>query len=133
MLYAEEDELEAILVSERHRCAVCNHRKHFAAWRVELKVGGEMAPMCSWCVMYSNQAVWGYENREELAGVGILCKTTAEHSRGRNTHVPKLDKRHRLSRKDADKWLLGVQFTSRALRKKLGPIVGAHMKTRPDE
>ena len=129
MLYADDNELEAILVSERHRCVVCNHRKNFAAWRVELKVGGDKAPMCSWCVMYSNQAKWGYENREELSAVGVLCKTTAERSRGKNTHVPKLDARHRLDRQCADRFLLGVQFTSRALKKKLRPVIQAHLKS----
>lgn len=127
MLYVEDGELEAILVSERHRCVVCKHDKSFAAWRVEPKDGGEHVPMCSWCVMYSNQAKWGWENREELSAVGALCKTAAEQSRGRNTHVPQLDERHRIGRGDADKWMMGVQFTSRALRKKLGSVFRAHV------
>lgn len=131
MLYVEENELEAILVSERHKCSVCNHRKNFAAWRVEPlgALGDERVPMCSWCVMYSNKAKWGYENREELSAVGALCKTTAERTRGKNTHVPKLDARHRLNRKEADRWLLGVQFTSRALRNKLRPVANLHLKS----
>lgn len=129
MLYIEEDELEPVMISERRRCSVCKDRKHSAAWRVEPRNGGDKVLMCSWCILYSGASKWGHENREELSAMGVLCKVTAERTRGQNTHVPKLDARHRLDKKGSDRLLLGVQFTSRALRNKLGPVVKVHLKS----
>jgi hypothetical protein len=109
-IYAEERELEAIPVSERHKCVAC---EKVASWCVEQLSDSSRVSMCGWCVMYSGQAAWGHAYRDELVHVGRACRDDG------GTNVPELDERSRLDPVNAERYLMGVVFTSRALRNKL--------------
>jgi hypothetical protein len=98
------------ILEERKSCLVCGRR--VASWRATRR-GGEAEPMCAWCVMYSPQSAWGYANRAELLHVGRAAQESAARA---GKDVPELDPRGRLQPSAAERFLLGVVFTDRALR-----------------
>jgi hypothetical protein len=120
MIYDEDDVLEAISGEQRIRCKV-ERCKNPAAWRTEPAKGGEPIAMCGWHVMYGGSK-WGHERRGELVHVGRLAVASTEKHRSKTTHVPRLDPRGRLTPPDAEKYLLGVKYTTRLMRGSLGRL-----------
>lgn len=120
MLYFDDKELEPLLSTQRCRCSRCKER--VATWMVPLAEHEKKGPLCAWCVMYSKESEWGYRHREELLHVGRACVGMAAQHR---KTIPVLDELGRLSPDDAEKYMLGVAFTSRMLRGPLGVIADA--------
>lgn len=111
------------ILDERCTCMACQRR--VASWmaleRREIpRVGGEpwRKSMCGWCVLYSPLSAWGYANREELLHVGRAVQEMA--LKARREGIPVLDDRGRLAPSDAEKFLLGVVFTDRMVRRFVG-------------
>lgn len=121
MLYFEEKESEPILATERHRCVGCG--KRVATWRAPVIGATEKAPMCAWCLMYDTvKSEWGHRFRDEMLHVGRTCVGMAAQFA---KPIPVLDDLGRLSPEDAEKFVLGVAFTSRMLRGPLGVMADA--------
>ena len=112
MLYIDPKDMEVIPVGKT-TCG-CGQK---ASWR--LARGGEMAPFCGWCVLYGDSD-WSRENAAELVAVGEYVKASAKFAHGKNTETPELDERHRLSPDAAERFVMGVVFTSRLLAQ--GPL-----------
>lgn len=66
--------------------------------------------MCAYCLLYSGKAQWGHDNRAELLEVG---RGAQEQAAKHNKPIPAIDERGRLHPADAEKFLMGVSFTSR--------------------
>jgi len=107
---------EVRLLKDREACVVCGRRS--ASWSVDVENDGtiEKRPMCAWCVMYSNESVWGQGNKVELAEVGMAAQETALKVK---RPPPRLDELRRLSPEDAEKFMLGVVMTSNMIRRML--------------
>ena len=126
MLYIDPKEVEVIPTGPT-RCAECEERK--ASWKMKL-VGGELAPLCGWCVMYGNSE-WGRLNRDELVMVGEYVRASALKSSNARTVIPELDERHRLQPDAADRYVMGIIFTSRLLANgPLGRLAATGVKAR---
>jgi len=110
MLMIDEKELRLLESTEIRRCAKCDSR---ATWEET----GES--FCGWCILYSGSA-WGNKNRDEILAMGIMARQQALAGQNPRAHVPVLDERHRLSREDAERLMLGVAYTSQRLRPALG-------------
>ena len=108
----EDGELRLLEGNENRRCSKCESR---ATW----EEAGTL--MCGWCVLYSGSA-WGQKNRDEILSMGIMARQQALAGQNPRAHVPVLDARHRLSRADAEKLMLGVAYTSRRLAPALGVV-----------
>jgi hypothetical protein len=119
-LLFKKDEVIPLKTERPPRCQVCKER--IAPWMTKLRKG-EKAPVCGWCLLYSNETEWGYANRAELAHVGKGAEATAARAM---RDLPVLDQRHRLSTDDAEKFVAGVFATSQALRGSLGRFIGKH-------
>ena len=88
-------------------CQECRERK--ATWITKLLDGNE-ASVCAYCLLYSGKTEWGHDNREELMEVGRAAQEqAAKHSKP----LPQIDERGRLHPADAEKFAMGVSFTSR--------------------
>jgi hypothetical protein len=108
MLAFSSEEVEPILASSKTRCESCGERTSgWKAW----KVGGDArVPVCGWCLMYAADSQWGQDNKVELLHVGRLCVgMAAQHNRP----IPELDERGRLGHVEAERFMMGVAFTSR--------------------
>jgi hypothetical protein len=112
MLFISSEELEVIPAKAGIECVRCKER--VASWRMEPVDGGEKVPFCGWCVLYGGSK-WGYENREDLAWAGRYVQGEGIARQGKNTIIPMLDERHRLAPPDAEKYVMGIIFTSRIL------------------
>ena len=116
MLYIDPDEVK-IVPAGTTVCAECKDRN--ASWGMKLDGGEEPEPLCGWCLMYGGSE-WGRLNREELTHVGEFVRKSALKARGKNTVVPELDEMHRLPPDAADRYVMGIIFTSRLLAQ--GPL-----------
>lgn len=118
MLYFSEDEV--CVNQERRYCQLCLDR--VGNWKTKLKEGekeeeGGDVVVCGWCLLYSGRTRWGHENREELLEVGrAATELAAKHCK----KLPALDERARLSPGDAERFVMGVSFTSRVMVDRLG-------------
>lgn len=117
MLYISSKEIEIIPARDGIQCVHCKERT--ASYRMEPKSGGEWQPFCGWCVLYGGSQ-WGHLNREELVWAGRYVQGVGATSKSKNTVIPMLDERHRLSPFDAERYMMGIIFTSRILEK--GPL-----------
>jgi hypothetical protein len=113
MLFVEPDEIE-IIPAGRTKCQACEGR--YASWRM----GTTEAPMikrdlCGWCALYDQKTAWAHDNREELAHVGEMVLGYARRSVNKKAVIPELDDQHRLDPDAADRFFMGVVFTSRML------------------
>ena len=116
MLMFDSEEVEPILASQKIPCTACQKRS--SPWKAALKGQEEKVPLCGWCVMYAGSQ-WGHDNREELLHVGRTCVgMAAQH----NKPVPHLDERGRLAPPDAERYMMGIAFTSRMFRRPLARI-----------
>lgn len=113
MLYFTKDEMR--VCEEKRRCKVCKERK--ATWVAKLRETEDETFVCAHCLMYSNETQWGYDNRAELLDVGRAVVEQAVKSR---KSLPTLDKRGRLSPDNAEKFIMGVSFTSRMIVDRFG-------------
>jgi hypothetical protein len=112
MLYFDNTEVH--VTEERCFCALCHDRK--ATWSVKL-LSGDRASVCAYCLMYSGKTEWGHDNRSELLDVGRAAQEQAAKFR---KPLPMLDKRGRLHPADAEKFLMGVSFTSHMVVDRFG-------------
>lgn len=114
MLFIENNELTPISEGPALKCPACGVRR--ATWMGCAKGESKPRPWCGWCVLYDPTNAWGHERRDEISHVGVLCRSSALKARGKNTIVPELDERHRLQPGDAERFMLGVGFTSGMVR-----------------
>ena len=70
--------------------------------------------VCAWCILYSGKCQWGIDRKHEILDIG---RAAQEHAVKHNKTLPIIDDRGRLSFGDAEKFLLGVMFTSKLLQK----------------
>lgn len=118
--FGEDDHVEPVSAVPRQPCqAVCEGERQ-ASWQAPAKVGGKPMLFCGWCLLYSNMSQWGYDNRDELRYVGGYCKGQAALSQSKRTHHPELDERHRLNPEEAERFCLGIGFTTKLLEH--GPL-----------
>ena len=118
MLHVEKGEIVAIPARKRTPCAICEER--VASWETEpLDCPESTAPMCGWCVLYGG-STWGHLNRDEIVYAGVYVRAEACRRMSPRTKVPELDERHRLQPEDADRYLMGIIFTSALLNN--GPL-----------
>lgn len=116
MLSFTDREVMPILASDKIRCSMCASRS--SPWKAAKKSGDELVPMCGWCVMYAGSK-WGHENRDELLYVGRTCVgIAAKHGRP----LPELDERGRLSPEAAERYMMGIAFTTRMFRSPMARI-----------
>lgn len=113
MLFIDPDEVK-VIPAGRTRCGC----ERYASWEMKDR-NGEAVPFCGWCLMYG-ESEWGYLNRGELSHVGGYVRAQALRSRRKGTLVPELDEMHRLDPDAADRFVMGVVFTSRLLSQ--GPL-----------
>lgn len=123
MLAFTSDEIEVNKGEAKETCAVCEKRR--AMWIAVAqtpptedglsirKMDGKVS-MCAWCILYSGYCQWGHEERDEILHVG---RAAQEHAAKSNKPLPALDERGRLVPEDAERFLLGVAFTSKLLTK----------------
>jgi hypothetical protein len=127
LLAFTSDEVEVIDDEAKHTCVVCEARR--AMWLAHLKstepsddgifvAATDRVTMCGWCIMYSEACKWGHEERDEILHVG---RAAQEHAMKHYKPLPAIDERGRLMPEDADRFMLGVAFTSKML-KKMGRI-----------
>jgi hypothetical protein len=130
MLFIPSREIEEIPAKDGVKCAHCEERQ--ASWKMKPKGGGEPVPLCGWCILYGGSE-WGHLNREDLVWAGRYVQGQALGSRRKSTVIPMLDERHRLSPSDADKYVMGILFTSRILeRSPLGRLTRTAAQELPD-
>lgn len=116
MLYIPPDEVEVIRARDGIQCVHCEERT--ASWKMEPKGGGAPIPLCGWCVLYGGSE-WGHKNRDELAYSGKYVQGVGGASESPNSSIPMLDDRHRLSAPDAEKYVMGIMFTSKMLTSRM--------------
>jgi hypothetical protein len=112
MLYFNQDEVH--VCEEKANCALCRERK--ATWSAKL-LTGDRASVCAYCLLYSGKTEWGHDNRAELLEVG---RATQEQAAKFRRPLPALDERGRLHPADAEKFAMGVSFTSRMVVDRFG-------------
>jgi hypothetical protein len=112
MLYFDDNEVH--VCQESQPCAECRERK--ATWVAKLLTGDE-ASLCAFCLLYSGKTEWGHDNRGELLEVGRAAQEQAAKFR---KPLPLLDERGRLHPADAEKFVMGVSFTSRMVVDRFG-------------
>ena len=116
MLYIDPSEVEVIPTGPT-TCACCKERK--ASWCMQRLGGDGREPLCGWCVMYGDSE-WGKLNAGELVAAGAYLRSFALGTQRKGTLVPELDERHRLQPDDADRYVMGIVFSSRLLAQ--GPL-----------
>lgn len=112
------DEYEVIEAS-KHVCKSREGCGRKASIRLQAVGTGDWVDFCAWHAMYG-ESKWASDNEGEIALVGSLSLMSAKKSMGRKVHVPALDGHGRLSADDAEKFMLGVLFTTRMLRRGIG-------------
>lgn len=116
MLYIDPGEVDVIPTGPT-TCACCKKRK--ASWGMRRVEGKDREPLCGWCVMYGDSE-WGKLNADELVAVGEYVRGFALKTKRKETVVPELDERHRFQPDDAERYVMGVVFSSRLLAQ--GPL-----------
>lgn len=111
MLLLNKEDIE-IVSQEKNICSCCEKRR--ATWKVRSKESGEMVLMCGWCTLYSGKSKWGYENRDDILHVG---RAAQEQALKVNRPIPEIDDRGRIFPGDAERFLLGVAFTTKLVPK----------------
>jgi len=113
MLFVDPSEIE-VVPAGRTKCQACEER--YASWRMDtVEAPTVRRDLCGWCALYDPRTVWAHDNREELAHAGEMVLGYALKSVNRKAVIPELDDRHRLGPDDADRFFLGIVFTSRML------------------
>lgn len=123
MLAFTSDEIEVNKTETKETCAVCEKRR--AMWfgvaqtppteeGLSIRKLDGKVPICGWCIMYSGYCQWGHEERDEILHVG---RAAQEHAAKANKPIPMIDERGRLMPEDAERFMLGVAFTSKLLTK----------------
>jgi len=107
MLYFNNEDVR--VCQESCLCRECKGRK--ATWTAKFLDGSEIA-VCAYCLLYAGKTVWGHENRHELVEAG---RAAQEQAVKHNQPMPALDERGRLHPADAEKFAMGVSFTSRMM------------------
>jgi hypothetical protein len=80
-------------------------------------VGDEGGSFCGFCLLYDvEHSPWAKDNREEVLHVGRTCQGMAAMH---NKPVPSLDDRGRLGADDAEKYAMGILYTTRTLVRRL--------------
>jgi hypothetical protein len=121
MLYDEDGVLLPVKTAKSIRCG-CGECDRIASWETEPVSGGKPVPMCGWHVLYGGSK-WGHDRRGEIALIGNAAKTQAEVHGNETSHVPILDVRGRFNDcSDADKFLMGVKFTTNLMKGTLGRL-----------
>ena len=93
-------------------CVSCKERK--AVLEADLKDRPESGYFCAHCVLYSGWTRWGYENRDEILHVG---RAAQEMAAKHNKSMPHVDERGRLMPDDANRFMMGVLFTTKMLNR----------------
>lgn len=114
MLFIDSKEVEVIPAKDGVKCSCCEER--VASYKMEPKDGGEWRPFCGWCVLYGGTR-WGHENRDELAWAGRYVQQEGKRSQGRRVVIPMLDEVGRLDAESAERYVMGILFTSKILGK----------------
>lgn len=112
MLYFKDKEVHPC--TEKKPCALC--RERVATWSGKL-LTGDKASVCAYCLLYSGKTEWGHDNRAELLEVGRAAQEQAAKFR---KPLPMIDERGRLHPADAEKFVMGVSFTSRMVVDRFG-------------
>lgn len=112
-----EAEMAPIQASEKRICQACNDSP--ATWKGP-KWGNttETIEVCGWCSLYSMTTAWGVGLREEILHVGRYCQLRAMQF---DKEIPDLDERGRLKPPEAERYMLGIAFSSMML-KRLGGL-----------
>jgi len=63
------------------------------------------------------------DRRNEIALVGRSAKFLAETQGAQNAHVPILDAEGRMQHLDAERYLMGVKYTTMLVKNRLGRIL----------
>lgn len=112
-----EEELVPIQASEKRTCQACNDRT--ATWKgLKWESTTETIEVCGWCALYSMTTAWGVELREEILHAGRYCQLRAVQYK---KDVSDLDERGRLEPPEAERYMLGIAFSSKML-KRLGGL-----------
>jgi hypothetical protein len=114
MLFIDSRQIEVIPAKDGIVCSDCKER--VASYKMEPRGGGEWVPFCGWCVLYGNTK-WGYENRDELAWAGRYVQREGKRSLAKHVVVPMLDEIGRLHPAEAERYVMGILFTSKLLEK----------------
>jgi len=114
MLYFSQNEV--CPCTEKVPCLLC--RSKVATWEVRL-LSDERVCVCAYCLLYSGKTKWGHENRKELLEVGRAAQQLAAKHR---QPIPEIDQRGRLNSFDAEKFIMGVSFTSRMVLDRMGVL-----------
>jgi len=115
-LLLREKDVEQIPAKDSVTCAKCN--KRLASWMALPRGESKRVPFCSWCLLYGGSK-WGHQNREEIYFAGRYVRGTTAVARGKNTNVPVLDEEYRLSPQDAERYVMGIVFTTRRVERGL--------------
>jgi len=108
----ENDEMVATSAEAGVTCEVCGER--IATWETVQTEKPTTLKVCAHCAMYSMRGAWGHRCRAELLHVGRLCQGQAmKHGRP----IPDLDERGRLEPVEAEKFMMGVAYSTLILRK----------------
>jgi hypothetical protein len=100
---------EVVPLERRGETCVCGARATLKAY---LKDRPETGHFCAHCVLYSGRTQWGYDNRAEILDVGRAAQEMAgKHGKP----MPAVDERGRLLPEDANRFMLGVVFTTKML------------------
>ena len=110
----QNDEMMAVKATTGKLCDLCLERQ--ATWEAEPKELGAKIQACAHCAMYSTKTAWGHKNREELLHVGRYCQV---HALKHKKPPPDIDERGRLEPAEAEKYMLGVAYST-LLFSKLG-------------
>jgi len=108
----QDNEMRAISAQKANLCEVCTMRP--ATWEAEPHEEGETIQVCGHCAMYSMKTEWSQVNKEELLHVGRYCQAQALKA-GREP--PDLDERGRLDPIAAERFMMGVAYTTLLLKK----------------
>lgn len=114
MLFIEAEEVEVIPAKDGIKCSCCKER--VASYKMEPQGGGERQPFCGWCVLYGGTR-WGHENRDELAWSGRYVQQEGKRSRAKHVVIPMLDELGRLDAVSAERYVMGILFTSKLLER----------------
>ena len=112
MLYFKDEDVRAC--EEKCICTLCRGRA--GTWSAKL-LTGKRASVCAYCLLYSGKAEWGHDNRAEILEVG---RASQEQAARFHKPLPMIDERGRLHPADAEKFVMGVSFTSRMVVDRFG-------------
>lgn len=118
MLYLDDYE---VIEARKHRCESQDGCNRGAGVRVLAEGGESRVALCAWHLLYGDSQ-WGVDNRDEVMMAGPCA--VAEAKKASRSHVPVLDGAGRFSPQDAERFALGLIFTSRLLKQRA--LFGAH-------